>query len=82
MTNDVVRQAVPGLIVEHLAHQRAALTPSLSSGRNVYAARTISPSACQCTPAARLGSVCGPPIEFGAYTGSVALRIRIAPSLE
>ena len=42
----------------------------------------MSPSDAQCTSAARFGSATGPPIEFGAYTGSVALRIRIAPSLE
>src|ERR1700741_2989618 len=48
-----------------------ACPQSSSSGRNVYAVRTISPSVYQSASAVRDGFACGPPLELGAYTGSI-----------
>ena len=42
----------------------------------------MSPSACHSGSAVSAGSATGPPLEFGAYTGSETLTTRIAPSLE
>ena len=82
VADDVADQPLPGGVVEHLADHGAGLAPVVVLAR--AGCRRHAPCRRRCASSPAGGARCrrcGPPLEFGAYTGSETLRNRIAPSL-